>query len=204
MNCECHTLWDIIHSFTYSTVCLMTHPQPVPKWVLHTVWPSASSFKSQYPLVSLRSSSNCLRLLPCLPVTSILPSVFPPLTCFRRQLLCKIWKMWPIKLALLLFIVCRIFFSTLTLCNMSLFLIRQVQLISILLQQNPSKFSRYFWSTFWSVQVSTPNKAIIQMQHFIVSSLNFKSNLQVKSFFLLLNAAFAMAILDFISCVHLA
>jgi hypothetical protein len=33
----------------------------------------ASSFKWQYPLLSLRSSSSFLRLLPRLPVTSYLP-----------------------------------------------------------------------------------------------------------------------------------
>jgi hypothetical protein len=43
---------------------------------------SASFFNLQYPLVSLRSSSSCLRLLPRLPVTSILPSVLPTITCF--------------------------------------------------------------------------------------------------------------------------
>ena len=34
---------------------------------------------------ALRSSSNCLHLLPCFPITSILPSIFPSITCFRRQ-----------------------------------------------------------------------------------------------------------------------
>jgi hypothetical protein len=37
---------------------------------------SASSFNLQYPLVSLRSFNSCLRLLPRLPVTSVLLSYF--------------------------------------------------------------------------------------------------------------------------------
>jgi len=42
---------------------------------------STASSSLQYPLVFLRSSSNCLRLLPRLPVTSILPSIFPCSVC---------------------------------------------------------------------------------------------------------------------------
>jgi hypothetical protein len=69
----------------HSVVCLTTGPQPPPKRVLHRVQSSASSFNVQYPLFSLRSSSSCLHLLPRLHVTSILPTIFPPATCFRRQ-----------------------------------------------------------------------------------------------------------------------
>jgi hypothetical protein len=57
----------------------------------------ASSFKWEYPLLSLRSSSSFLHLLPRLPVTSIPPFIFPSITCCRRQFL---HKMWPIQLAL--------------------------------------------------------------------------------------------------------
>ena len=56
-------------------------------------------------VVCLRSSSSCLRLLPLLPVTSILPSIFPSITCFRRQFLLN---MWPIQLAFLLCVVRRL------------------------------------------------------------------------------------------------
>ena len=52
--------------------------------------------------------------------------------------------MWPIQLAFLLFIVCRVFLSSLTLCNT-----RLVQLFySILLQHHILKLTRYFWSIF--------------------------------------------------------
>jgi len=54
-----------------SVICQTTGPKPLAKRFLHTVRSRASSFNSQYPLLSLRSSSNFLRLLPRLPVTSI-------------------------------------------------------------------------------------------------------------------------------------
>ena len=46
-------------------------------------------FNFQYPLVSLQSSSSCLRLLPPLTVTSNFPPTSPSITCFRRQFKCK-------------------------------------------------------------------------------------------------------------------
>ena len=108
-----------------------------------------------YPLVSLRSSSSFLSLVPRLPATSILPSIFPSKACFRRQFLPKIR---PIQLAFLLLIVYRIFLSSLALCKTPL-LTRSVQLIvSILLQHHISKLTRYFWSTFRSIQVSASRK----------------------------------------------
>ena len=76
-----------------------------------------SSFKWEYPLLSLRSSSSSLRLLPRLPLTSILPFIFPPITRCRRQFL---RKMWPIRLASFrLLISCRIFLFSFTLSNTS-------------------------------------------------------------------------------------
>ena len=57
----------------------------------------------QYPIVSLRPSRSCLRRLPLLTVTSILPSSLPSITCFRRQFL---RQMLPIQLAFGLFILC--------------------------------------------------------------------------------------------------
>ena len=61
---------------------------PPPKRFLHIVWFKASSFRWQYPLPSLRSSSNFLCLLPLL-VTSISPFIFPSITCHIRQFLCN-------------------------------------------------------------------------------------------------------------------
>jgi len=50
---------------------------------------NSSSFNFQYRLCSFRSSSSPLYLLPRLLLTSILPSIFPSITCFKRQFLLK-------------------------------------------------------------------------------------------------------------------
>jgi len=115
-----------VHSFIHSLVYFTTVPYSLPKRVLHRVWSDASSFNFHYPLVSLRSSFSCLCLFLCLPITSLLSCIIPSITCFRRQFL---HKMWPILLAFLHFIACRIYLSSLTLCNTSLFLTQLVQLI---------------------------------------------------------------------------
>ena len=122
------------YSFIHSVVCLTTGPKSLPKQALHIVRSKASSFKWEYPLLSLRSTSGFLRLPAHLPVTSIPPFIFPSITRCRRQFLLK---MWPIQLAFRLLISCRIFFCSSTLCNTSSFLTRSVQLIfSILLQHH--------------------------------------------------------------------
>jgi hypothetical protein len=82
--------------FIHLVVCLTTGPNFLPNRALHIVRSSASSFKCEYPLLSLRSSSSFLRFLPRLPVTSIPPFVFPSITRCRRQFLRKVW---PIPLA---------------------------------------------------------------------------------------------------------
>jgi len=133
-----------------SVFCLTTGPRPPPKRCLHIVRSRASSFKWEYPLLSLRSSSSYLRLLPRLLATSISPFIFPSITCFRKQFLCK---MCPTQLAFRFLISCRIFLCILTPSNTSSFLTWSVQLIfSILLQHHISKLSRYFWSAARSVQ----------------------------------------------------
>jgi len=38
------------------------------------------------------SLSSCLRLTPCLPVISVVPSIFSSITCFRRQFLSQMWQ----------------------------------------------------------------------------------------------------------------
>ena len=60
-----------IYIYLHSAVCLTTGPKPLPKPALHTVRPWASSFKWQYPLLSVTSSSSFLRLLTRLPLTCI-------------------------------------------------------------------------------------------------------------------------------------
>ena len=92
-----------VHSFI-QVVCLTTGPKPLPKRALHIVRSRASSFKWEYHLLSLRSSSNFLRLLPRLPDTSIPPFIFPSITGCRRQFL---RRMWPIQFAFRLRISCK-------------------------------------------------------------------------------------------------
>ena len=50
--------------FILSVICLTTGPAPLPKRFRLIVWSTASSFECEYPLLSLRSSSSYLRLLP--------------------------------------------------------------------------------------------------------------------------------------------
>ena len=97
-------------------VCLTTGPKPLPNRALHTVRSRASSFKCDYPLLSLMSSSSFLRLLHRLPATSIPPFIFPSITRCRRQFLRRVW---PIQLAFRFLISCRIFLCSLTLSNTS-------------------------------------------------------------------------------------
>ena len=107
---------------------------------------SASSFIFQYPLISLRSSSICLRLFHRLPVTFTFPPIFSSIMRFARQFP---HNMWSIQLTFLLFNVCIIFLPSLILCNNSSFFTRSVQRISfILLQYHTSKLYTYLCSTF--------------------------------------------------------
>jgi len=131
--------WRNLLSFIRSVFCLTTGPKPPPKRCLHIERSRASSFKWEYPLLSLSSSSSFLRLLPRLLATSISPFIFLSITCFRRQFL---RKMWPIQLGFRFLISCRIFLCSLTLSNTSSFLTWSVHLISILLQHHISKIPR--------------------------------------------------------------
>jgi hypothetical protein len=110
---------SFLHSFIHLAVCLTTGPKPLPKPALHIVRSRASSFRCEYPLLSLRSSSSLLHLLPRLPFTSIPPFIFPSITCCQRQFL---RKMWTIQLTFRLLISCRIFLFSLTPSNTTSFL----------------------------------------------------------------------------------
>ena len=107
-----YRVWQLSkHSFIHSVFCLTTGPKPPQKRFLHIVRSRASSFKWEYPLLSLRLSSSFLRLLPRLLVTSVSSFTFPSITCFRRQFL---RTMRPIQLAFRFLISCRIFLCSLT------------------------------------------------------------------------------------------
>jgi hypothetical protein len=84
-NSGCYIyIYIYIHIYS-SVICQTAGPQPLPKRFLHLMRSRASSFKWEYRRLSPRSSSNCLRLLPRLLVTSIRPFIFPSITSFRRQ-----------------------------------------------------------------------------------------------------------------------
>ena len=83
-----------IHSFIHLVVCLTTGSKPLPKRALHIVRSRASSFKWEYPLLSLSPSSSFLRLLLRLRITSIPSFIFPSITCCRRQFLRKVCRLW--------------------------------------------------------------------------------------------------------------
>jgi len=93
-------IYIYIYIFIHSVFCVTTGPKPPLKRFLHIVRSRASSFNSEYPFLSLRSSSSFLRLLPRLFVTFISPFIIPSKTCFRRQFLPKMRPIqWPLKCA---------------------------------------------------------------------------------------------------------
>ena len=93
---------------------LRTGPYPLSKRAFQRVPHSAFSFNFRYHLLSLSLYISCLRLPPRLPLTSLFSSIFPSITCFRRQFL---QKMWPAQLNFLFFAVRRTFLSYKTLLN---------------------------------------------------------------------------------------
>ena len=99
---------------SFLTQCFVTGPQSLRKRVIHRVRSRASAFKFKNLLSSLGSTRSCLILPPRLPVNSI----FPWITCFRRQF---IRKMWWNQLPYLRYILCGMLLSSLTECNTSSF-----------------------------------------------------------------------------------
>ena len=146
------------HTFIALSSLSYDRPKALLKPALHLLRSRASSFKWEYPLLSLMTSSSFLRLLPRLSVTSIPPFIFPSITHCRGQFL---HEMWPIHLAFRLILSCRIFLCSFTLSNTSSFIKRSIQLISILSQQHISNLSRCFWSAARIVQVSAPYKSML-------------------------------------------
>ena len=92
-------------------------------------------FNFQYLLVSLRSSSSCLPLLPRLHVISISYAIFPSLMCFGKQFL---RKMWPLYLAFLWFIVSKMFLSCSALCKYYFMFHRPGQVVGLHLSPIPN------------------------------------------------------------------
>jgi hypothetical protein len=103
MYIGCLVGYTMNHSFVNSSVCLTTGPEVLPNRVPHRLLSISSSFSFQYPLVSLRLRISCLQLLPLFLATYM----FSLRTYFIRQFL---YKMWPIQLAFLIFVVYRVLF----------------------------------------------------------------------------------------------
>jgi len=97
----------------------------------------------------LKVISICLRLLPRVAITFNLPSISYCITYFRRQFP---HKMWPIQFSFLLFTVCRIFLSSLTLRNTSSSLKRSVQPTFSIPLQHHIRIYCVFWnmSCLWT------------------------------------------------------
>jgi hypothetical protein len=79
VSAVCHARCRLLH---LNKTCLhpfltlfTTGPQPLPNRILQRAQSTAFSFILQYLVVSFRSSSRCLRLLPRFLVTSILTSI---------------------------------------------------------------------------------------------------------------------------------
>ena len=130
---------------------------------------SAPSFNFQYLLVFLRSSSSCLRLLPRLPISSILLSIFHSTACFRRLFLCKTWQIKPV--------------SFFTLLNFSH---DQSNWSSLSFFRTIFKKFQVFLIYFTKCSIFNTLKLCYICSILLIS----KSNLLVKRVFLLLNAAF--------------
>ena len=158
----------------------------------------------QFPASSrfLRSSSTCLRLLPSLPVTSILPSIFPSITCFRRQFLRKVW---PIQLTFLMFIVYGILILSLTSVTLLHFSNdRSNQSFPSLYSTKSEKFAGIFeWLSQLS-QFQHLHTAVLQMQHSTSFFLKFKPNLLAQTVFFMVHVARTVATLRSIPRVHFA
>jgi hypothetical protein len=73
-NCR-FSNWNVF--LIHLAVCLTTGLKPFQKQALHIVQSRAFSFRCEYPLLSLRSSSSFLRVLPRLSVTSFPTFIFP-------------------------------------------------------------------------------------------------------------------------------
>jgi len=104
---------SFIRSFIHSVVRITQVHSPFKASSPHS---AIYCFILQFTVASplLKASSSYLCLPPRPPATSIHPSIFPSITCYRRQFLRTIW---PTQLAVVLFTVRRIFLSSLTLCK---------------------------------------------------------------------------------------
>jgi hypothetical protein len=193
-----HGMWDLVMCYTLlcsSLLKSLSYCRAVASSEVSSAHSAIQCSVVQFPLsslFSLRSSSSCLHLLACFPITSVFPSTFPLMAWCRKQLL---HRMWPNQLAFVSLIVCRIFLSV---------------FIAILLhfshdqsiRSSPSLFSTTFQnfpciSDLLSKMISFSTVHSSALSLTLTSfSLKFKFNLLVLRAFCLLNAAYASYILS--------
>ena len=114
------------------------HSLPLPKRVRHRAQ-FCARLSNSHIFLTLIAFSCCSHCVPFLSLSLSLSSNFHSIACLRRYFLHKVW---PIQLAFLLCIVCRILLLSLTLCNTFSFFPWSGKLIfSILLQHHISKLS---------------------------------------------------------------
>jgi len=183
--CGTHKMIEFNHSYCYPSYDRFID---FPKCILHRVWFSISSFSFQYPHFSSRPSSSSLLLLPHLSITPSLPCLSFNTVFYRAVPMHDVTN--PVSFPS---IVCRIFLSSLALSKTSYF----SHVSSIFPQHHTSKFSRYFWSTFCSVQVSPPYKLYSKCSNLLVSYLNLSIICWQRAFFTL-NSVFAVAWHDWV------
>ena len=144
----------------YRIVTTWSYGRSIASWeaVSTKVRCSASFLNFQYIIISSRSFSSCLCLLPRLSI----PCLFPSITCFRNKFLGKIWQL---QLAFLHFLVCKKLLCSLTLCNISSFSQDRPNLsspsFSIITFQNFQGFQIYLRNCpiLNSIQNNVPNVA---------------------------------------------
>jgi len=154
-----------------------------------TEWYLVPLSSSIYLISSPMSSSSCVRFLPRL---TILP-IFPSITCFRRQFL---HNMWPVQLAFFSSVLCGMFLFTLNLCNTFSFFhpfsALHFRSCQVLLVSEVSRCQQH--PTLCSICSTS------LISFFFISSLPVKK----KTPLFLLNATFAIAVLDLTSSEYVA
>ena len=131
------TPWSVLRQFyshfksQFSTECHLVFPLSVSR---------IPSFTKGHKYLLTPSSSSFRHFC----FSFIIPSITRVIRLF-------LFKMWLIQLGLLHFMLCRMFSSSSTLRNTSLFFTRSIQMIfCILLHHHVSKLSSYFWPTSWN------------------------------------------------------
>ena len=154
------------------------------------MWSRTSSSNFQYPVFTLRSPANCLRLLPHLPVTYILSFN----SMFQKAVPTQDVTN-PVNLPS--FYCFKIFLSSLILCYTLCFSHWKSKRASQSFSTTtfPGISEKYFpkFPRFITTLNYAPNIAV-----YYFPPLIFKSNLLVKRAFILLNATFTVAMLIFI------